>query len=389
MTVTNRPRRANGNGSVYWVAARSRWARTVTLPNGQRRTNYFKTEAEAKRDLKDTLKKLDGGQIGLARVTLNTATYLVGWLDNVVRVTQKPLTHQTYSYIVHGRLIPTFGRVPLVKLAPAHVEQLQLAMLERGLSLNTIKSMRTCLGSALAYAVEQDLIPLNVVNKVKLPRIGNPDDEDAQLEARVFDKDEIDRFLNAAAGDEFEPMFRFMLSTGLRPGEARGVRWQDIDFKQRVLHVRRQSIELKGGRRESGSPKSKKGRRLIPLLGPALVVLTAQQERVKFLSQRHNWQDHDLVFPDTDGRPVVSRTVRDHMAALVAAAGLKHATPHCLRHSTATFLLSVGIHERVVMDFLGHASPDTTRMYQHVMPEMMAEAGRMLEEFYRVNGIMS
>jgi integrase len=388
MTVTNRPRRANGNGSVYWVAARSRWARTVTLPNGQRRTNYFKTEAEAKRDLRDTLKKLDSGQIGVAKATLKTGDYLVGWLDNVIQVTQKPLTYQTYSYIVHGRLIPALGRVPLVKLAPAHVEQLQLAMLERGLSVNTIKSMRTCLGSALAHAVEQDLIPLNVVNKVKVPRLNNADDEDAQFEARVFDKDEIDRFLSAAAGDEFEPMFRFMLSTGLRPGEARGVRWQDIDFNQRVLHVRRQTVELKGGRRESGSPKSKKGRRQIPLLAPALVVLTAQQERVKFLSQRPGWQDQDLVFPAADGRPVVSRTVRDHMKHIVEQAGLGHATPHTLRHSAATFLLAAGVNQQVVMTYLGHASAGTTAMYQHVMPDMLHLAGEMLDEYFKTNGIM-
>jgi integrase len=388
MTLTHKPRRANRDGSVYFMTAQQRWAGAVTLPDGKRLVRTFKTEAEARRNLKDTLKQLDRGQIGLADARLKTSEYLLGWLDNVVKPTQKPLTHRTYETVVRGRLISALGRVKLKDLRPEHVESLQHKMLEQGLSINTISSMRTTLSAALSHAVERELIPLNVVSKVRLPRTNRPEDEDAAEQARVFDNDEIERFLAAAVGDRFEPMFRFMLSTALRPGEARGVRWQDIDLEQRVLQVRRQSWELKGGRRVLGSPKSRQGRRRIPLLSPALALLPAQQERVRFLRQTPGWQEHDLVFPDTDGRPVLARTVSLHMATIVRRAGLAHATPHTLRHSAGTFLLGAGVDERVVMNFLGHASTATTRLYQHVLPRMLTEAGEMLDEYFRAHGIM-
>src|SRR5262245_6840928 len=245
MTVPNRPHRANNEGSIYWVAKTQRWARAVTLSDGKREVRTFKLESEAKASLKKALKAVEDGEIAIASARLSTATYLLGWLDNVVKPSFKPLTHESYEYIVKSRLIPAFGKVPLVNLGPQHVARLQAGMLERGLSINTIKAMRIALSSALSTAVEHKLIPRNPVVAVKPPRSSNPDDEDK--EPRVFTRDEVNAFLSAAAGDEFEPLFRFMLATGLRPGEARGVRWQDVDAGKRVLWVRRQSVELKGG----------------------------------------------------------------------------------------------------------------------------------------------
>jgi integrase len=386
MTLTQKPRRANRDGSVYFMVARQRWACAVTLPNGKRQVRTFKTEAEARRDLKDTLRKLDSGQIGQAKPSLKTADFLVAWLANVVKPSFKPLTHQTYEYIVKGRLIPLLGRVPLTRLGPEHVERLQATLLEQGLSINTIRTVRVALGAALSYAVDRELIPFNPVGKVKLPRSQNPDDEDR--EPRVFTNAEVERFLAAATGDEYEPMFRLMLATGLRPGEARGVRWQDIDLERRVLNVRRQSIELKGGRRQFDTPKSRQGKRWIPLLAPAITVLEAQRQRVQFMRQTPGWQEHDLIFPSADGRAIVARTVNMHMTALCKQAAIPHATPHTLRHSAATFLLGAGVGERDVQELMGHASSATTRLYQHVTPDMRVRAMERLDAYFKANRIM-
>jgi integrase len=380
MTVTHRSRRANGEGSVYWIEARQRWAYTISLSDGRRRTKHFKTEAEANRGLKSILKQQEDGQLGVARADLTMTKFLRGWVDNVVLPTMKPLTHQTYDYVVNGRLIPAFGKVPLIKLRPEHIERFQADMLKQGLSINTIRTARVTLGAALSYAVDRRLIGTSPLKNVKLPRSQNPEENDK--EPRVFTNDEVERFLSAAAGDEYEPMFRFMLATAFRPGEARGVRWQDIDLERRVLHVRRQSIELKGARRQFDTPKSRQGKRHVPLVNFAMDVLETQRQRVQFMRQTPGWQEHNLIFPSADGRAVVARTVNMHMTVLCKQAAIPHATPHTLRHSAATFLLSLGVPDRVVQAILGHASNATTRLYQHVTDDMLKDAGARLDTYF-------
>jgi len=386
MTVTNRPRRANGEGSVYWIEARQRWAYTISLPNGPRKTRTFKTRAEASRGLKSILKQQADGELGIARADLTMAKFLRGWIDNVVLTTMKPLTHQTYDYIVKGRLIPAIGTVSLAKLGPEHIERLQADMVKHNFSLNTIKLMRTTLSAALSYAVERRLIGQNPLKTVKLPRSHNLEDEDD--EPRVFTVDELLLLQEAMVGDEYEPYFHFMIMTAIRPGEARGVRWQDIDFERRIFRLRRQTIELKGGRREFGTPKSRQGKREIPLLAPAMAVFEAQRQRVQFMRQTPGWQENDLVFPSANGRPIVARTVNMHLTALCKKAGIEHATPHTLRHATSTYLLIAGASEREAQDLLGHASNATTRRYQHVLPEMRVRAMERLDTFFKANGIL-
>jgi len=212
------------------------------------------------------------------------------------------------------------------------------------------------------------------------------------------------------------------LATGLRPGEARGLRWADVQFgTPPAIQVRQQVVELNGQRvdrkrkceaktqrgtrctkarlleqrlctlhaggakrRVFGDPKSHHGRRDVPLIPMAAAAFQAQRRRVAELRLRAGalWQDRDLVFPGTTGEPLVSRTVRDHFARIAKRAGIKDATPHTLRHSTGTFLLAAGVPDRIVQAILGHGSAAMTRHYQHVLPSMLADAGARLAQFW-------
>ncbi len=56
--------------------------------------------------------------------------------------------------------------------------------------------------------------------------------------------------------------------------------------------------------------------------------------------------------------------------------------PHCLRYSAGTYVLAAGVPDRVVQDIFGHSSPAMTRLYQHVLPAMLEDAGRRLDAFF-------
>jgi integrase len=118
------------------------------------------------------------------------------------------------------------------------------------------------------------------------------------------------------------------------------------------------------------APKSKHGRRSIPLIPLAIAALQAQRSHLAELPVRHV---RDL-FPADSGEPLVARIARQ--------AGIKDATPHTLRHSTGTFLLAAGVPDRIVQAILGHGSADMTRHYQHVLPSMLIDAGARLAQFW-------
>jgi len=372
-------KRGNGEGSIY-KDARGFYRASLSLPNGKRRSFSGKTREEVATELVKALGARNAG-LPVPGVRLTTAKYLTDWLEDTVRPTQKPLTYEKYRGVTLNHILPAIGKVPLSRVGPEHVQKIQTAMTAKGLSPATIRGMRTTLSAALSRAERWNLVPRNPVRLVDAPR-----SEDK--EPRVLQPDEATAFLQAARGDDMRNLFATMLATGLRPGEARGLRWADV--KASSIEVRQQVLELKDETpttskrkrariRTFGAPKSTHGRRSIPLIPMAQAALQAQRSQVAEMPLRGV---QDLVFPGADGQPLCARTVRDHFARIARAAGISDATPHTLRHSTGTYLLAAGVPDRIVQAILGHGSAAVTRQYQHVLPSMLVEAGERLAEFW-------
>ena len=107
--------------------------------------------------------------------------------------------------------------------------------------------------------------------------------------------------------------------------------------------------------------------------------LVAHQARQAAERQRRGaiWDDLDLVFPNTIGRPISPQNLlrRDHYP-LLAAAGLPRVRFHDLRHTLATLLLGRGVHPKVVSEMLGHTDVGITLdLYSHVTATMQHDAG--------------
>ena len=97
--------------------------------------------------------------------------------------------------------------------------------------------------------------------------------------------------------------------------------------------------------------------------------------------------DGGLVFTTTIGTPLDERNVRRVSKAALKAAGLPAIRIHDLRHTTATLLLTQGVHPRVVMETLGHSQISRTLdTYSHVLPGLQAEAANRMQEALGENG---
>jgi len=189
-------------------------------------------------------------------------------------------------------------------------------------------------------------------------------------------------FLEEVNGDRLEALFTAALASGLRLGEALGLRWIDVNLDAGKLRVR-QALQRIGGKLQFVEPKSEKSRRAVSLPAFATDALKRHRDRQKEerLLAGSRWVETGLVFTSSIGTPLDERNVRRVFKALLKSADLPEMRIHDLRHTTATLLLAQGVHPRVVMEMLGYSQISLTLdTYSHVLPGLQADAAKRMNE---------
>ena len=197
--------------------------------------------------------------------------------------------------------------------------------------------------------------------------------ESRQVEA--WTREEAENLLSLAGEHEprFEPMLRFLFSTGARRSEALAIKWQDIDFARNRIHIRRSAT--KG---DVGTPKNGKARTVVMslTLAESLFDLLAQRRREQI---SRGWPGvPEWVFCSEVGSMLDERNVQRSWDRLRRRAQKLRVRPlglHSARHTFASLALDSGKSIRFVADQLGHGSPAfTLETYAHMLP---IEAGDM------------
>jgi integrase len=197
-----------------------------------------------------------------------------------------------------------------------------------------------------------------------------------EIEQTTWTAAELRAFLEGVAGDELYPLWLLLATTGMRRGEALGLRWTDVDLEAGRLAVR-QTIVAVGHAVEVSTPKTKRGRRSVALDGATVATLRAHRKAQ--LETRMAWGaarvDKDLVFTRGDGEWLHPERVSKLFAQAIAAAELPSIRLHDLRHTHATLGLAAGVPAKVMSDRLGHATVAfTLDTYTHAVPALEEEA---------------
>jgi integrase len=200
---------------------------------------------------------------------------------------------------------------------------------------------------------------------------------------QAFTPEQAATFLRAVEGNKWEAFFTLMVLTGLRPGEALGLKWADVDWAAPCLRVQRALV--KGGKLDW--PKTKRSR-VVHLLDVAVAALQRHRKaQVTYrLSLGPEYKDQDLIFPGEFGEPLrcPQNIVIDHYKPILKKAKLPNLRLYDLRHSAATLLFAAGAPTKVVSEVLGHASVNLTQnTYIHVIPGMHQQAVRNMGELLR------
>ncbi|MHA2170453.1 MAG: site-specific tyrosine recombinase/integron integrase [Candidatus Kariarchaeaceae archaeon] len=154
-----------------------------------------------------------------------------------------------------------------------------------------------------------------------------------------------------------------LYSTGARCNEVRSINLEDINFIERTITIR----GGKGGKD-----------RMVLLTKRASSILEEYIEimRPRLLdkaSQKKNLSDDSFkaVFLSNRGTRIANRTIQHFISKLSEKAGVKHTTPHMLRHSFASHMIMNKANIRAVQQLLGHASLDTTQIYANITPDYL------------------
>jgi integrase len=315
-----------------------------------------------------TNRQTDGGKIRLNQ-------YLDQWLGTIkARVREK--TYETYVGLLEKHIRPVLGKKLLVAIKPLDIQMAYQQMTDRGLSAATVQHAHWTLHAALRQAVQWEMIVNDPSKGLKLPRI-------AKREMQVLSVEQAKAFLKAALPTLYGTLFAVAVTTGMRPSEYIGLKWQDIDWERGTVSVRR---TLRKGSRgwAFGETKRAGSRRVIRLQNwviARLKRLKDQPANQTVVDPAECPEAEDLIFVTEFGKPVnLNSLAYRHFKPILDRAGLPKIRLYDLRHTAATLALTVGVSPKVVSEQLGHSSAAfTLDVYSHVLPHMQDDAAAKVE----------
>ena len=201
----------------------------------------------------------------------------------------------------------------------------------------TVNRELACLKHMLTKAVEWEMIETNPAKKVKLLAENNQ-------RIRYLTKEEIKRLYESSA-DHLKPIILTSLYTGMRKGEILKLKWEDIDFDQRIIFVR--------------TSKNNEMRE-IPINDRLILTLRSQEFRSPY------------IFAKDDGSPPIS--IKTAFNSAVRRAKIKDFRFHDLRHTFASHLVMSGVDLMTVKELLGHKTINMTLRYAHLSPKHKRQA---------------
>ena len=305
---------------------------------------------------------------------ISFAEWFREWMDKYKKNTVKMGTIDVYNKHYSIYLDKPLGGRRLVDINAEDIQELLNNMANEGYSDNTIKLTYCILSGIFKQAYRNELI-----SKDPLMRITRPKGTKAK-ERVAFTKEQQELYMHYAKGSHLCNLFQLAICTGMRNGELSGLLWSDIDFKNRVIHVRHTLIVKDSGRYVLDAPKTRTSVRDIPMIGKAYDILRNQEKDYRRMNNKiTGLKNDDFVFSvmnEPIKRKMISHEI-ECMLERMRADGVEfpYFTLHATRHTFATRCIEEGMQPQVLKTILGHATLGMTMdLYSHVLPDFKRDA---------------
>ena len=288
------------------------------------------------------------------------------FIDTYATTNNRPSTVREKRRTLGRGLLEHFGRLRLHQITARHVESFKARRKKDGVGPKTINEELAILSKILGYAEEIGEL-CKAPPKIRRLKVPKPAFD-------FLDFKEGKRLIKAArhAPEPWCAMIPTAMWTGLRLGELRALRWEDVDLVAARLHVRQAADD----ENELHPPKSGQPR-IVDLPKKAVAILRAHKHlRGEFVFCRENGS----MLSRSDCEPKSKAAKHDSPLTKVSRkAGLRRVGWHMLRHTYASHLVMSGANLLEVKELLGHASLEMTMRYAHLSPSARRRAVQLLD----------
>ena len=374
-----KPLRLGEYGDVMFVPASGRQIAMVYYRDFAGRKRRVKrsgrSKAEARRRVIEAVERVirlgSSAQFD-ARSTLGdvASEWLTLFQARVEQGVRSPATLDLYWQTVERHIKPGIGGLRLGELTTSRLDRfLQAVLVLRGHA--TAKRCRSVLSGICGWLVRQDALSFNPV------RDAAPLELNRDRTARAMSPDEVHGWLALLESSPFAvrrdlpELSRFMLATGVRLGEALGVRWSDVDMARGVVSIERTVFRVRGKGLVASKPKSRTSLRVLVLPPWCLSLLRTRRVRLGAFD--------GPLFPDARGGYRDRNNVSAAFRQVREGTAFDWVRPHTFRKTVATILDSSGASARLIADQLGHARISMTQDVYMGRRAVGSEAAAALE----------
>jgi len=352
---------------------RGRWVLDFYDQKGERQRMALPegtTKGQAKEALREIEEAIAKGVYLPSKKTLLFSEVAKDWLE-YKRSRLRETTWEVYEGHVRNHFQDLDG-LKINRITIATVEKFITERQAQGMNIGTLRKILVSLGQILSYAVRHKYIDHNPLREAERPRGRAQLQEDqpgGQVDIKILTPPQINALLGQMEDQKYRTLFMLAIFSGARQGELLGLKWGDINWESKQIHIQR---TFNNGR--LFTPKTQSSIRKIDL-GP-----TVMKELKKWrLACPKN--DLDLVFPNEAGHHINNKNMlRRNFRPALKAAGCPAIRFHDLRHTYASLLIAQGENIKYIQNQLGHASPTITlNVYAHLMKPTNQEAACRLE----------
>lgn len=309
------------------------------------------------------------------------ANYAKGHLRPTTFEKETYITKRVYAAIGHKKL-GKITRRDIIMFVNDLVKNGKNEKTGKPLAYKTIKSHVSFVSRVFSYAIELGALSDNPARNIKIPKT----EENKPKEVEIYDPEELRqlvKMLDDKVPMKYKMFVNLLIIMGGRKGEVLGLEWKDIDFRTRLITIRRASYYTPEEGIFASDPKTEKSKRVKKYSQELLdLLLKYKQYQDEYkLSLGDKWQEHDRLFTQWNGIPMHPNTPYSWLKSFCEKNGFQFHCLHSLRHSHSSIKICNGVSPAELSADLGHSSINVTLgIYAHIFAQVAAKESTIVDK---------
>lgn len=352
---------------------------TDPLTGKQKRTTRrgFKTKKEAELALARLKLQIANGEYQKENVDTFEDVYNL-WVLQYENTVEESTYVKTIG-LFNNHILPSLGEYRISKIT---IDHCQKSLNEWSQKIKKYHTLKAYAARVFDFAIKREFINKNPFSFVELPRVSGKTTHlnHQSIDDNFYTKEEVIDFLAHLENEsnyKAYVLFRLLIFSGMRKGEALALTWEDIDFDDRIILVHQALSRGKDNRLYLKSTKTNEDRtlKMDEVTMDLLRKWKIYQKEDLSLQGLTIKKSKQLVFSnDTNGYLQPTKT-RKWIVYIQDKYNLKKVTTHGLRHTHCSLLFEAGASLKEVQDRLGHSDIQTTmNIYTHVTKKAQKQA---------------